>query len=216
MGVDLQTITKIRERTGAGMMDVKKALDEAQGNEEKAIELLRKRGAAKAVKRAGKVAAEGLVYSYIHGQGRVGVLLEVNCETDFVAKSEPFGALVKDIAMHIAAIAPRYLSRDEVTPEILDKEKRVYIEQLRAEGKPEAMIDKIVEGKMNKFYSEECLLEQSFVKDEDKTIEQLVTAAIGEIGEKITIRRFARYELGEGIEKAETDFAAEVAAQVGE
>ncbi len=215
MGVDLQTITKIRERTGAGMMDVKKALDEAQGNEEKAIELLRKRGAAKAVKRAGKVAAEGLVHSYIHGQGRVGVLLEVNCETDFVAKSEPFGVLVKDIAMHIAAIGPRYLSRDEVTPEILDKEKRVYIDQLRAEGKPEAMIDKIVQGKMNKFYSEECLLEQAFVKDEDKTIEQLVTGAIGEIGEKITIRRFARYELGEGIEKEASDFAAEVAAQVG-
>lgn len=210
MAVDLQTISKIREMTGAGMMNVKKALDESGGDEAKAIEILRKKGAAKAAKRAGKIAAEGRVVSYIHGGGRVGVLVEVNAETDFVSKNEAFVELTHDIAMHIAASAPQYVAREDVPADVLAQEKDVYAEQLKAEGKPVEMIDKIVDGKMNKFYSEVCLMEQSFVKDEDKTITQLLEEKTAEIGEKMVVRRFVRYELGEGIEKAKTDYLAEV------
>ncbi len=216
MAIDVQTISKIRELTGAGMMDVKNALEETGGDEEKAIDLLRKKGAAKAVKRAGKVAAEGAVVSYIHGAGRVGVLVEVNCETDFVGKSDSFKELIKDIAMHIAASSPLYVSREEVPVDVLEKEKSVYVEQMREQGKPEDMIEKIVGGKVDKFYAEICLLEQDFIKDEDKTVQQLIEEKIGEIGEKITVRRFARYELGEGIEKKSADFVAEVQEQLGE
>lgn len=197
-------------------MDCKKALDEAQGNMDKAIEELRKKGIAKAAKRAGKIAAEGLVASYIHGAGKIGVLVEVNCETDFVAKTDKFKDLLNDIGMHIAASSPKYLSREEVDSEELEKEKEVYRGQMQNEGKPAEIIEKIIEGKMSKFYSEICLLEQSFIKDEDMTIEQMLTQASGEIGEKLTIRRFARYELGEGIEKKACDFAEEVAEQMGE
>lgn len=215
MAITAQDIAKLREMTGAGMMDCKKALDEANGNIENAIDILRKKGVAKAAKRAGKVAAEGIITSYIHGAGKIGVLVEVNSETDFVAKNEIFQVFASDIAMHIAASSPLYVSREEVPSEALEKEKNVYREQLRTEGKPEEMIEKIVEGKMSKYYGEICLLEQPFIKDEEKTIEQLLTEKTAEIGEKISIRRFARFMVGEGIEKESKDFAAEVAEQIG-
>lgn len=214
MAISTADIAKLRTQTGAGMLNCKKALEEAEGDYEKAVDLLRKKGIAKAAKRAGKIAAEGMVASYIHGMGKVGVLVEVNSETDFVARNDAFQDLVKDIAMHIAAAAPRYLSREEVAQDDMEREKEVYRAQLEAEGKPADMIEKILEGKMGKFYSEFCLLEQKFIKDEDKTIEQLLTEKTGEIGEKITVRRFARFELGEGIEKEEKDFADEVAEQL--
>ncbi|HYE59653.1 MAG TPA: translation elongation factor Ts [Candidatus Kapabacteria bacterium] len=214
MAVTASDIAKLRAQTGAGMMDCKQALEENGGDMEKAADYLRKKGMAKAAKRSGKVAAEGAVASYIHAGGKVGVLVEVNCETDFVARTESFQAVVKDIAMHIAASAPKYISRSEVSAVELEKEKDVYREQLKNEGKPADMIEKIVEGKMGKYYSEVCLLEQAFIKDEEKTIETLLAEKVGEIGEKITIRRFARYELGEGIEKTATDFVSEVQSQL--
>jgi len=214
MGVDSNTIAELRATTGAGMLDCKAALEEANGDVDKAADILRKKGIAKAAKRADKVAAEGLVYSYIHGGGKIGVLVEVNSETDFVAKNDAFKELVHDIAMHIAAVNPTHLSREDVSAEELDKEKEIYREQLKNEGKPEDMIEKILEGKMAKYYSEVCLLEQPFIKDEDKTVEQLLTEKTGEIGEKISVRRFVRYELGEGIAKKSCDFAEEVAEQL--
>jgi len=207
-------IAKLRAQTGAGMLDCKKALDESGGDFDKALEWLRKRGIAKAAKRAGKIAAEGIVASYIHGAGKVGVLVEVNCETDFVAKNEQFQDLVKDIAMHIAAVGPTYVSRDEVPADAVEKEKDVYRGQMKNEGKPDDIIEKIVTGKVDKYYSEVCLLEQPFIKDEDQTIEQLLTKKTGEIGEKISVRRFSRYELGEGIEKEEKNLAQEVEEQL--
>ncbi len=207
-------ISKLRAETGAGMLDCKKAIDEAGGDFDKAIELLRKRGIAKAAKRAGKVAAEGIVASYIHAGGKIGVLVEVNSETDFVAKNELFQTLVNDIAMHIAATAPKYFTRDEVPEELIGKEKDVYHEQMKNEGKSAEIIDKIIEGKLNKFFSEICLMEQPFIKDEDITIGELMTAKSAEIGEKITIRHFTRYELGEGIEKKSIDFVAEVESEL--
>lgn len=215
MSINTQDIAALREKTGAGLLDCKKALEEAGGNIEQAIEILRKKGIAKAAKRAGKIAAEGTVASYIHGEGRIGVLVEVNCETDFVAKTDNFRTLVSEVAMHIAAAAPQYLSRTEVPLEVIEKEKDVYREQLKNEGKPSEMIEKILEGKIGKFYSEICLLDQAFIKDEDKTIDQLLASKTAEIGEKISVRRFARYQLGEGIEKETGDFAKEVAAQAG-
>lgn len=214
MAITAADVAKLRAQTGAGMLDCKKALEETNGNFEAAVDALRQRGAAKAAKRADKVAAEGVVTSYIHGAGRIGVMVELNCETDFVARTDSFRALANDLAMHIAAAAPRYLSRDEVSAEELDREKNVYRETLKAEGKPAEMIEKIVEGKMAKFYSEICLLDQSFIKDEEKTIAKLLEGKTGEIGEKISIRRFVRYELGEGIVKAQSDFAAEVGAEL--
>ncbi len=216
MTITASTIAELRAKTGAGMMDCKKALDETGGDMEKAADELRKKGITKAAKRAGKIAAEGLVYSYIHGQGKIGVLVEVNCETDFVAKTDEFKAFAHDVAMHIAAISPKYVSREEVSAEEVEKEKDVYREQMKNEGKPEDIIEKIIDGKLDKFYSEICLLEQAFVKDEDKTIEQLLTEKTAEIGEKVTVRRFVRYELGEGLEKKSCDFAEEVAEQIGE
>jgi len=215
MPITAQDIAKLRAQTSAGMLDCKKALEETGGDFDKAAEWLRKKGIAKAAKRADKVAAEGAVASYIHGAGRVGVLVEVNCETDFVAKTDAFQELVKDIAMHIAAVAPLCVSRDEVPADAVAKEKDVHAEQLKNEGKPQEMIEKIVEGKLGKWYSEVCLLEQPFIKDEDKTIEQLLAEKTGEIGEKITVRRFARYELGEGIEKQVSNLAKEVQEQLG-
>jgi translation elongation factor Ts len=203
-------VKELRERTGAGMMDCKKALTETDGDIDKAIDFLREKGLAAAAKKAGRVAAEGLVYSYIHGGGRIGVLVEVNCETDFVAKTEQFQTLVKDVAMHIAAANPSYLTRDEVPTTELDHEKEVLSEQARNEGKPEKIIEKMVSGRIEKYYKEVCLLDQPFVKDPDKTISQLVTESIAKIGENISVRRFARYQLGEGIEKKKEDFAAEV------
>lgn len=216
MSITAQDIAKLRAQTGAGMMDCKNALEEAQGNFDTAVDLLRKRGAAKAEKRADKIAAEGKIFSYMHGDGKIGVLLELNSETDFVAKNDKFLLLGNDIGMHIAAMNPKYLSREEVVAEEIEKEKNVYREQLATEGKPVEMIEKILEGKMNKYYSEICLLEQAFVKDEDKTIQELLTTVSGEIGEKINLRRFARFEVGEGIEKKCDSFVEEVQAQLGE
>ncbi|MBT3539323.1 translation elongation factor Ts [Candidatus Parcubacteria bacterium] len=216
MAITAQDIAKLRSQTGAGMMDCKAALEESNGDFDSAVDLLRKKGAAKAAKRAGKIASEGKVFTYNHGEGRIGVILELNSETDFVAQNEKFLALGNDLCMHVAAMAPKFLSREEVTAEDVEREKNVYREQLKDEGKPEEMIEKILEGKMGKFYSEICLLEQSFIKDEDKTVEQLLTTASGEIGEKINLRRYARFELGEGIEKKDCDFVAEVAEQMGE
>ncbi len=203
-------VKDLRERTGAGMMDCKKALAATNGDMEKAIDFLREKGLAAAAKKAGRIAAEGLVESYIHGGGRIGVLVEVNCETDFVAKTDAFKTLVKDIAMHIAAANPSYLRREEVPTAELEHEKMVLTEQARNEGKPEKIIEKMVNGRIEKYYKEVCLLEQSFVKDPDKSINDLITESIAKIGENISIRRFTRYQLGEGIEKKQEDFAAEV------
>ncbi len=215
MTISSSLIAQLRAQTGAGMMDCKQALEETGGDLAAAADWLRKKGVLKAAKRAGKIAAEGTVTSYIHAGGKIGVLLELNCETDFVGKTDAFRALANDLAMHIAASAPRAVSRTEVSAELVERERAIYREQLAAEGKPADMIEKIVEGKLNKFYADICLLEQSFIKDESKTVEQLLGEKTVEIGEKLSIRRFARFELGEGIEKEQKDFAAEVAEQLG-
>ncbi len=215
MSISASMVKELRERTGAGMMDCKKALVESDGNMDSAIEFLQKKQLASASKRAGKIAAEGLVGNYIHMGGRIGVLLEVNCETDFVARSEDFQGFVKDVAMHIAATGPIVVSSSELAAEEVAKQKNIFMGQAAEEGKPEHIAEKIVEGRLKKWAKEVCLLDQSFVKDPDKSIEQLQTEVSSKIGEKISVRRFVRYEVGEGIEKAEDDFAAEVAAQAG-
>lgn len=207
-------VMTLREKTGVGMMDCKKALTETNGNMDKAIEYLREKGMAAAAKKSGRIAAEGVVQSYIHMGGKVGVLLEVNCESDFVAKSEPFLDLVHDIAMHIAAAKPEVVRVEEVDPEKLEHEKAILRAQALNEGKPEKIVDKMVEGRIKKYYQDVVLMEQNFVKNPDQTITQLVNEAVLKIGEKITIRRFVRYEMGEGLEKRNDDFAAEVAAQM--
>ena len=208
--ISAQMVKELRETTGAGMMDCKKALTAVEGDMDKAIDFLREKGLAAAAKKAGRVAAEGLVEAYIHGGGRIGVLVEVNCETDFVAKTDAFKELVKDIAMHIAATNPSYLKREEVPTAELEHEQAVLAEQARNEGKPEKIIEKMVAGRIEKYYKEVCLMEQPFVKDPDKTISDLITESIAKIGENISIRRFTRYQLGEGIEKKEENFAEEV------
>jgi elongation factor Ts len=215
MSVTPQMVKELRERTGAGMMDCKNALAEVGGDMEKAIDYLRTKGLASAAKKAGRVAAEGVVGSYIHAGGKIGVLVEVNCETDFVARTDDFQALVRDIAMHIAAADPKFVRREEVTEDVLTREKAIIREKTLAEGKPEKVVDKIVEGRMDKFFGESVLLEQSFVKDPDKTVATLIAEKIAKIGENIQVRRFSRFKLGEGIEKRKDDFAAEVRAQVG-
>jgi len=214
MQVTPQLVKELRERTGAGMMDCKRALVDTEGDVEKAIDLLRKQGMATAAKKAGRVAAEGIVGSYIHAGGRIGVLLEVNCETDFVARTDDFQALVKDLAMHIAAADPRVVSRDEVTDDILESERAIYREQAIESGKPENVVDRIVEGKIEKFYSESVLMEQTFIKNPDVTVQEMVTAVVAKLGENIQVRRFARFKVGEGVEKPAVDFAAEIKAQV--
>jgi elongation factor Ts len=212
-------VKSLREKTGAGMMECKKALTEADGNEDQAVEILRKRGIATAGKKAGRVAAEGAVGSYIHMGGKVGVLVEVNCETDFVARTDEFQALVKDIAMHIAAAEPRYVTREEVPSGILDKEREITRAQIANDpknaNKPEQVIEKIVEGRLNKFYEEAVLLDQPFVKDPAKTINELLTDKIAKTGERITVRRFSRYKMGEGLARRDEDFGGEVAALAG-
>ena len=212
-------VKALREKTGAGMMECKKALTEAGGNEEQAVEILRKRGMATAGKKAGRVAAEGAVGSYIHMGGKVGVLVEVNCETDFVARTEEFQALVKDIAMHVAAAEPRYVSRAEVPADLIEKEREIARGQAKNDpknaNKPEQVIEKIVEGRLNKFYEEAVLLDQPFVKDPAKTINELLTEKIAKTGERITVRRFSRYKMGEGLARREEDGGGEVAALAG-
>lgn len=213
--VSASDVKTLRERSGAGMMDCKKALQEADGNIEKASELLREKGLAAAVKKAGRIAAEGVVGSYIHMGGKIGVLVEVNCETDFVAKTDAFQAFVKDIAMHIAAANPLYVSEEEVDPAVLEKEREILMAQALNEGKPANVVEKMVEGRIKKFKKEICLLDQPFVKDPDKTVADLVNDQVGTIGEKISIRRFTRYEMGEGLQKREDDFQKEVMEQAG-
>ncbi len=216
--VTAAAVKQLREKTGAGMMECKNALVEAEGNEERAVEILRKRGLASAKKREGRIAAEGIVGSYIHMGGKVGVLVEVNCETDFVARGDEFQQLVKDIAMHVAAAEPRFVSREEVSPADLDKEREiaraVAKNDAKNANKPDQVIDKIVEGKLNKFYEEYVLLDQPFIKDSTKTVAELVTDKIAKTGEKITIRRFTRYKMGEGLDKRDDDFGSEVASLV--
>ncbi|MDI3257255.1 MAG: translation elongation factor Ts [Kyrpidia sp.] len=214
MAISAAQVKELRERTGAGMMDCKKALTDAGGDMDKAIQLLRERGLAAAAKKAGRIATEGLVEAYIHGGGRIGVLVEVNCETDFVAKTEEFRELVRDIAMQVAASRPEYLSREEVPAAVLEKEKDILRAQAQSEGKPAHIIDRMVEGRIEKFFKEVCLLEQPFIKNPDITIEQLVKEKIAKIGENISVRRFARFELGEGLEKKQDNFAEEVMAQI--
>lgn len=194
-------VKELRERTGAGVMDCKKALSETNGDMEKAIVLLREKGLAKAAKKASRVAAEGIVDSYIHGNGRIGVLVEVNCETDFVAKNQEFRNLVKDIAMQIAAANPKYISREDVPSEVLEKEREILKAQAMNEGKPEHIAEKIVEGRIEKFYEENCLLDQPFIKDPDKKVSQVIMEKIAIIGENITVGRFARFEKGEAVAK---------------
>lgn len=207
-------VKELRERTGAGMMDCKRALNETNGDIDKAIDYLREKGLAAAAKKAGRIAAEGTVVSYIHGGGRVGVLLEVNCETDFVAKTDDYQSFAKDIAMHIAAAKPEYVRRDEVSAEVVEHEKEILKAQALNEGKPANIVEKMVEGRVDKFYKEICLLEQPFIKNPDLTVEQLLNEKIAKIGENISIRRFVRFEMGEGLEKRQDDFASEVMAEV--
>ena len=190
-------VKELRERTGAGMMECKNALTETNGDMEKAIDLLRARGAAKAAKRAERDVKEGAVGSYVHMGGRIGVLVEVGCETDFVARNDAFQALVRDLAMHVAAAAPLALSAEGIPAEVVERERGVYLEQVKNEGKPEKMWDKIVEGKLNKFYKESTLLEQPFVKDPDKSVKDLITEVAAKTGENIVVRRFVRFALGE-------------------
>jgi elongation factor Ts len=202
MEISANQVRDLREKTGAGMMDCKKALLETQGDFEKAVEYLRKKGIASAAKKAGRATKEGAVTAYIHGEGRVGVLLEVNCETDFVARTEQFRAFVKDVSMHIAAANPQYVRPEEVPADVTAKEKEIAVAQMQASGKPAAVLEKIAEGKIKKFYEDTCLLNQVFVKDPGKTIEQLLKETIAALGENIAIRRFSRFVLGEGVKEA--------------
>jgi elongation factor Ts len=217
--ITASAVKSLREKTGAGMVDCKSALVEAGGNEEQAVEVLRKKGMATAGKKQGRVTAEGAVGSYIHMGGKVGVLVELNCESDFVARGEEFQQLVKDVAMHIAAASPSYLKREEVPADVVAKEKEITLEQLKNDpknaNKPADVIEKIIEGRLNKFYEEVTLLEQPFVKDPGKTIGELIAEKIATIKENITVRRFTRYKMGEGLEKKTDDFASEVASMVG-
>jgi elongation factor Ts len=204
-------VKELREKTGAGMLDCKKALTETGGNLEKAVDYLREKGLAAAAKKSGRIAAEGIVDSYIHGGGRVGVLVEVNCETDFVAKTDEFRELVHDVALQIAALKPLYVTKDEVPASEVAKEREVLRAQALNEGKPEKIVEKMVDGRLEKYYKEVCLLEQAWVKNPDLTIGQLLTEKIAKIGENIKIRRFVRFEMGEGLEKKTDDFSGEVA-----
>lgn len=213
MAISAGLVKELRERTGAGMLDCKKALEETNGDIEKAIDLLREKGLSKAAKKAGRIASEGIVEAYIHG-GRIGVLIEVNTETDFVAKNEEFRAFVKDMAMQVAASNPKYVSVEEVPQDEIDREREILRNQALNEGKPEHIVDKMVEGRIEKYYKEVCLLEQPFIKNPDVVVKDLLAEKIAKIGENIKIRRFVRYEVGEGLEKREDNFAEEVAKQI--
>jgi elongation factor Ts len=212
--ITAKLVSELREKTGAGMMDCKKALGEVGGDMEKAIDYLRQKGLAAAQKKQSRIAAEGTIGSYIHG-GRIGVMVEVNCETDFVAKSDDFQAFVKDVAMHIAAADPKFIRASEMDQAFVDREATIYTAQLKEEGKPENMIPKIVEGKIKKLATEVCLLDQKFVKNPDISVQDLINELTIKIGEKIDVRRFVKFNLGEGIEKKVDDFAAEVASMTG-
>ena len=207
-------VKELREMTGSGIMDCKRALQDSDGDVEKAVALLREKGIASAAKKAGRIAAEGIVDAYIHAGGRIGVLVEVNIETDFAAKNEQFRSFVRDVAMQIAASNPRWVAREDVPADEIEKEREIIRNKALNEGKPEKIIDKIVEGSITKFYKENCLLEQEYVKDDSKTIETLQKEMTAAIGEKVAIRRFTRYEMGEGIAKKEENFADEVMKQI--
>jgi elongation factor Ts len=214
--ITAKAVQELREKTGAGMMDCKRALTEAGGDFAKAEEVLRKKGLAAAAKKSSRAATEGAVASYIHMGGKIGVLVEVNCETDFVARTDGFQALVKDIAMQIAASNPLYVRREEVPPEVVAKELEIAKAQMRDQKKPEAILEKIATGKLEKYYEQVCLMDQLFVKDDKKKMSQVLTDAVAKIGENIQVRRFARYVLGEGLEKKQDDLAAEVAKMTGQ
>jgi elongation factor Ts len=214
MSISASLVKELRDRTSAGMLDCKKALEENKGDFDKAVEWLRTKGIAKAATKAGRIAAEGMVYSYIHPGNRVGVLLEVNSETDFVARNEGFQTFVADIAMHIAAMSPRFVRVEEISDEVRNTEKRILTAKAIEEGKKPEMLEKIVDGQVKKWAAEICLIEQKYVKNPDKTIDQYLKETAAKIGENLVIRRFVRYELGEGIEKKSTDFAKEVAEQM--
>ena len=210
MAITAQQVKELRGNTGAGMMDCKKALEESGGDQEKAVVALRKRGLASAQKKASRVAAEGMIGHYIHGGGTLGVLVEVNCETDFAARSDDFQSLVKDIAMHICAQNPTYVNREEVPEDEVTREKEIYRDQARSSGKPDHIVDKIAEGKLDAYFKMSCLNEQEFVKDPSMTVKERIDGVIGKIGENIRVRRFVRYKTGEGIEKRSTDLGGEV------
>ncbi|HEX2520830.1 MAG TPA: translation elongation factor Ts [Terriglobia bacterium] len=214
MVVSAEQVKKLRESTGAGMMECKTALEEAGGDLDRAVVILRKKGMAAAVKKADRLASEGIVYSYLHPGGRVGALVELNCETDFVAKTSEFSDLAKDLAMHIAAMDPKYVRREEIPEEVLNQEKEIYREKAQATGKPANVIEKIVDGQLNKFYSEVCVYDQPFVKDDNLTVGQLITEKVAQMKEHISLRRFSRFKVGEGLQKRGGDFASEVAAQL--
>ncbi len=214
MAISAAEVKELRDATGAGMMDCKRALEEKGGNFDEAVKYLREKGIAKAAKRASKVASEGAVASYIHLGGKVGVLVEVNCETDFVARGEAFQEFVKDLCLQICSAAPQYITKEEVPTEAYEAEKEVYVKQAAETGKPQNICEKIAEGKMSKWFSEVCLLEQPFVKEDKKKISDLIAELTAKCGEKVVVRRFVRFQLGEGIEKEEVDFAAEVAAEL--
>jgi elongation factor Ts len=214
MAVNAASVKELRAITGAGMLDCKNALEEGNGDLTKAAEILREKGLSAAANKAGRIATEGVVESYIHAGGRIGVLVEVNCETDFVAKTDQFREFARDVAMQIAAANPLFVRREEVPQEALEKEREILTNQALNEGKPANIVDKMVEGRLGKYYEEYCLMEQSFIKDPDKKISQLLNEKISKIGENISIRRFVRFELGEGLEKKQENFAEEVMAQV--
>ena len=216
MSITAKDVKDLRDKLGAGMMDCKKALTECDGDVEAATKWLREKGMASAAKRAGKVASEGAVSSYIHMGGKMGVMAEINCETDFVAKGEQFQSLCKDICLQICSASPRWITREEVPADVIEAEKKIYITQMADSGKPENILEKIADGKMNKFYEENCLLEQGFVKEPKTSIEDLIKTLSGNVGEKIEVRRFERFVLGEGIEKVVVDFADEVAQAVAD
>jgi len=204
MQIDAKAVKALREKTGAGMMDCKKALQETEGDKEKAVDILREKGLAAAARRADRTANQGIVDSYIHLGGKIGVLVEVNCETDFVARNDEFRDFVKNICLQVTAANPAYLSKEDVPKDIIDKEAQIIKAQALNEGKPEKVIEKIIEGRLNKFYRENCLLEQVYIRDEDRTISELLTELVAKIGENIVIRRFSRFEVGEGLEGGES------------
>lgn len=214
MAVSASAVKELRERTGAGMLDCKKALEETNNDIDKAVALLREKGLSAAASKAGRVATEGVVESYIHAGGRIGVLVEINCETDFVAKTEQFREFAKDVAMQIAAANPKFVRREDVPADEIEKEREILKAQALNEGKPANIVERMVEGRISKYYEEYCLLEQSFIKNPDQTISTLLNEKISQIGENISIRRFARYELGEGLEKKADNFVEEVMAQL--
>ncbi len=214
MQITAAMVKELREMTGAGMMDCKKALEAGKGDIQAAIKWLRENDLAAAEKKAGRIAAEGLVDAYIHEGGRIGVLIEVNIETDFAAKNEAFRALVKDMAMQVAAMNPLYVRREDVPEEVIAHERDIARNQALKSGKPEKIVDKIVDGRLEKYFEENCLMEQAYIRDDSKTCQQLVKEMIAKIGENIQVRRFTRYEMGEGLEKRNEDFAEEVAAQL--